>query len=136
MKLWRYIRRVLWAVGISGVVLLATVECLSRATFTRLPQLPPNPPGAAASARLAPALGRVEERAAAPRVLRVLPWALLRVLTATLRARKGQSRMSEYLLLKGREVTEWTWLLPKMTPAPKAEPLWSGLGARAWRRAA
>jgi hypothetical protein len=125
MRLWREILRGLWAVGISSLILLATVEILYRPTFTRLPHtllgdtvpvLLTRPPGMA-------------ERGAVPLLRRLMPWTLLRVLTALLKARKGQAALS----FKGRRPTEWTWLL--RPEGPSAQGL-RGLSAEAfcWSR--
>jgi len=110
MRLWRQLRRGLWVVGISSVVLLATVECLYRATFTRLPR---QPHVATVPALLARTAG-TEPGAAGPLLRRMLPWTLLRALTAFLRARKGQASLG----FEGRAPTESSWLLrPETLPA-------------------
>lgn len=109
MKLWRQLRRGLWVVVISSVVLLATVECLYRATFTRLPPLHGNTVPA-----LLAHLAGTEEQATVPLLRRLVPWTLLRALTALLRARKGQVSPA----FEGRAPTESSWLLrPEALPA-------------------
>lgn len=108
MRLWRQLRRGLWVAGISSVVLLATVECLYRATFTRLPPLH----GDTVPALLARAAG-TEQGPAVPLLRRLMPWTLLRALTALLRARKGQVALA----FEGRAPTESSWLLrPEALP--------------------
>ena len=109
MRLWREIQRGLWAVGISTVVLLATVECLYRATFTRLPHALV---GDTVPVLLAHTPGTAE-RGTEPLLRRLMPWTLLRVLTALLKARKGQAALP----YEGRRPTEWTWLLRPEGPA-------------------
>ncbi len=109
MRLWRQLRRGLWVVGISSVVLLATMECLYRATFTRLPPLH----GSTVPALLARTAG-TEPGPAVPLLRRLMPWTLLRALTALLRARKSQVALS----FEGRAPTESSWLLrPEVLPA-------------------
>jgi len=102
MRLWRQIRCGLWAVGISSVVLLATMECLYRATFTRLPLM--------LQADTVPALvsrtAWTGEGAAVPLLRRMLPWTLLRALTAFLRARRGLASRGPEL----RPPAAWTWM--------------------------
>jgi hypothetical protein len=93
----------LWAVGISSLVLVATLECLYRATFTQLPHPPHLGPVPALLARMP----WTAEGAAVPMLRRMLPWTLLRALTALLRARKGQVTPA----FEGRAPTEWTWML-------------------------
>jgi len=102
MRLWRQLRRGLWVVGISSVVLLATVECLYRATFTRLPSLH----GDTVPALLARTAG-AEPGHSVPLLRRLMPWTLLRALTALLKARKSQVALS----FEGRAPTESSWLL-------------------------
>ncbi len=109
MRYWKQLRRGLWAVGITSVVLLATMECLYRATFTRLPLVH----GGAEPALLAWTPG-TEEGVGVPLLRRMVPWTLLRVLTAVLRARKGQACLSP----EGPAPTQWTWLLRTQAPAP------------------
>jgi hypothetical protein len=127
MRLWRQIQRGLWAVCISSVVLLATMECLYRATFTRLP---PTPHVGTEPALLARTPWTAKENMV-PLLRRMVPWTLLRVLTALLRARKGQVSLA----LKGPAPTEWTWLL--RTEAVTAQGL-RGLSVVAfcWSRSA
>ncbi len=108
MKLWQHIRRVLWAVGITTVLLLATVECLYRATLTHLPMVPPHMHGAAVPVLLARAPWIAEEGSMVLQVRRLVPWTLLRVLTAILRARKAQSALSERFRLPKQAELEWT----------------------------
>lgn len=91
MRLWRYIRRVLWAVGITCVLLLATVECLYRATPPRMPWVPSGPHGAAVSMILAQVPRAVQPGAGLFQLRQLMPWTILRVLTSILRARKSRS---------------------------------------------
>jgi hypothetical protein len=109
MRLWRQLQRVVWAVGITSVVLLATMECLYRATFTRLP--PRTVPAQVVSAQ-------GTEAAAIPLLRRMYPWAILRALTAFLRARKGQASPLERFQVPGRAPMEWTWM-PRRQPLPQ-----------------
>jgi hypothetical protein len=107
MRYWSQLQRGLWAAGITTVVLLATMECLYRATFT---QLPSRGHRDAVPVLLAQVAWTAEE-AAVPLLRRMLPWKLLRALTAFLRARKGQGSPER------RAPTEWTWLLRTEAPA-------------------
>ncbi len=107
MRLWRHIRRVLWAVGITTVLILATVECLYRASLTHLPLLPPHMNGASVPVLMARATWAAEERSMLLQVRRLVPWTLLRVLTRILRARKGHSGSSPGFRLANQSALEW-----------------------------
>jgi hypothetical protein len=116
MKLWQHIRRVLWAVGITTVLLLATVECLYRATLTHLPIVPPHMNGAV-PVLLARAPWIAEEGSMVLQVRRLVPWTLLRVLTAILRARKAQSSSSESPRLPKPVALEWLLKAEELSPS-------------------
>jgi hypothetical protein len=101
----------LWVTGITCVLLLATVECLYRAALTRLPVLPPNLTGAAVPQVLARATWAAEEHSAMLRVRGLMPWTILRVLTAVLRARKRPTSSLEGFALANHEARQWLHLV-------------------------
>jgi hypothetical protein len=117
MRLWRNIRRVLWVAGITFVLLLATVECLYRATLTRLPLLPPSLNEAAVPKVLAHAPWAAEESSPVLQVRSLMPWTLLRVLTAVLRARKRPTSSLEGFALANHAARQWLHLVE--APAPR-----------------
>jgi hypothetical protein len=93
--------------GITTVLILATVECLYRAALTHLPLLPPHMNGASVPVLLVRATWAAEGGSMALQVRRLVPWTLLRVLTSILRARKGHSASSGGLRLVNQTALEW-----------------------------
>jgi hypothetical protein len=93
--------------GITTVLVLATVECLYRAALTHLPLLPPHVNGAAVPVLLARASWAAEEGSMVLQVRRLVPWTLLRVLTAILRARKGHTASPKGLQFANQAALEW-----------------------------
>ena len=73
MRLWRHIRRVLWVMSITSLLILATVECLYRAALTRLPLLPSSVSGMTVPTVLMRATWE-EEGSAVLRVRSLMPW--------------------------------------------------------------
>ncbi|KFE60791.1 hypothetical protein [Hyalangium minutum] len=115
MGLWRHIRRFLWVAGITCVLLLATVECLYRAALTRLPLLPSSVSGMAVPTVLMRATWE-EEGPAVLRVRSLMPWTLLKVLTAVLRARKRPTSSLEGFALANHSARRWLHLLDAQAP--------------------
>lgn len=111
MSLWRHIRRFLWVAGITCVLLLATVECLYRAALTRLPLPPSSASGMAVPTVLMSATWAEEEGSAMLRVRSLMPWTLLKVLTAVLRARKRPTSSLEGFALANHSARRWLHLL-------------------------
>lgn len=129
MSLWRHIRRFLWVAGITCVLLLATVECLYRATLTRLPLLAASERGGAA-ALLERTPGAAEDSALL-QVRALMPWTLLKVITAVLRARKRELSSLERFALANHAARRWLHLLDTQARCwnPRFELLLSGRGA-------
>ena len=99
--------------GITTVLILATVECLYRAALTHLPLLPPHMNRAAVPMLLARATWAAEEGSMALQVRRLVPWTLLRVLTRILRARKGHAASSGGFRLANQAALVWTLKVEK-----------------------
>lgn len=115
MGLWRHIRRFLWVAGITCVLLLATVECLYRAALTRLPLSPSSVSEMAVPTVLMRATWE-EEGSAVLRVRSLMPWTLLKVLTAVLRARKRPTSSLEGFALANHSARRWLHLLDTQAP--------------------
>jgi hypothetical protein len=127
MSLWRHIRQGLWVAGIACVLLLATVECLYRATLTRLPLLPGDERGGAAAVLEHTPLAAAEGSALL-QVRALMPWTLLKVITAVLRARKRDTSSLERFALANHAARRWLHLLDPQAPRrnPGFELLLSG----------
>lgn len=115
MSLWRHIRRFLWVAGIACVLLLATVECLYRATLNRLPLLSGGQRGDTAVV-LEQTPRMAEEGLALLHVRALMPWTLLKVITAVLRARRRDLSSLERFALANHAARRWLHLLDPRAP--------------------
>lgn len=115
MSLWRHIRQVLWVAGITCVLLMATVECLYRATLTRLPLLSGSE-SAGAAAVLERTPGAEAKDSALLHVRALMPWTLLKVITAVLRARKRDMSSIERFARANLAARRWLHLLDPQAP--------------------